>query len=180
MISTKKQLGDISVSENRYYKKRKKKKKKKYKFPGGLGWGNMFHYGAIGSGTGFEGGEGGEGGGDGGGMGENIIRSFIQEILIIEKKKKESAREKMLKRYGIEKPEKSDLSHAVASIGKSTKDNKWYGWSHRAVFGFGIGDKIFEEDFGDDETPFDKHGKKSIKTDADAKLSAKRFARYVS
>jgi hypothetical protein len=27
----------------------------------------------------------------------------------------------------------------VCSIGFSTKDGKWYGWSHRAVFGFKIG-----------------------------------------
>ena len=161
------------MNENRYYKKKKRKKKKKKKT--GLGWGNPNYYGASPSGetSGFS-------GGDGGGIGESQLREAIKEIILLEKKKKESGIQKMLKKYGIEKPEKADPSHSVSSIGKSTKDGKWYGWSHRAVFGFGIGDKIFEENFGDDKTHFDKHGKKTIKTDADAKLSAKRFARSVS
>ena len=28
------------------------------------------------------------------------------------------------------------------SIGYSEKDGKWYGWSHRAIFGFDIGSKV--------------------------------------
>lgn len=63
------------MNENRYYKRRKKKKKKKYKSPG-LGWGSASDYGAIGSGTGFDGGSG-----DGGGMGESLLRSVIDEII---------------------------------------------------------------------------------------------------
>ena len=61
------------ISENRYYKKKKKKKKKKSK---GLGWGNSNYYGAapLGGSEGFS-------GGDGGGMGENILRFYIREIL---------------------------------------------------------------------------------------------------
>lgn len=39
-------------------------------------------------------------------------------------------------------PEKSDPSHSVCSIGFCTKDQKWYGWSHRALFGFGIGSQV--------------------------------------
>ena len=34
----------------------------------------------------------------------------------------------------------------VCSIGKSTKDGKWYGWSHRAIYGFKIGDKVKKGD----------------------------------
>lgn len=34
----------------------------------------------------------------------------------------------------------------VCSIGKSTKDGKWYGWSHRAIHGFKVGDKVKEGD----------------------------------
>ena len=30
----------------------------------------------------------------------------------------------------------------VCSIGKSVIDGKWYGWSHRAHYGFKIGDKV--------------------------------------
>lgn len=33
----------------------------------------------------------------------------------------------------------------VCSIGKST-DGKWYGWSHRAIYGFKIGDKVKKGD----------------------------------
>ena len=30
----------------------------------------------------------------------------------------------------------------VCSIGKSQIDGKWYGWSHRAIYGFSIGDVV--------------------------------------
>jgi hypothetical protein len=60
------------------------------------------------------------------------------------------------------------------------EEQKWYGWSHRAICGFGIGDRIFEEKYGNDNTPFVKHGRKKIKTLADAKLAASRFASSVS
>jgi hypothetical protein len=36
-------------------------------------------------------------------------------------------------------PEKSNPDHSVCSIGYSVKDGKWYGWSHRAIFGFEVG-----------------------------------------
>ncbi len=78
------------------------------------------------------------------------------------------------------KPEKSKKEHSVCSIGFCENDQKWYGWSHRAMIGFGIGDMIFKERFGDASTHFTKHGDKPIKTFSDAKLSAKRFASYVS
>ena len=45
---------------------------------------------------------------------------------------------KMLnKKYGILPQAIGDNS--VSSIGFSERDNKWYGWSHRAIFGFGVG-----------------------------------------
>jgi len=80
--------------------------------------------------------------------------------------------------YGIA-PETIDPEHSVCSIGYSAKDNKWYGWSHRAICGFGIGDKIFEENFGDDDTPFVEHGRVTISSMGEAKLAAKRFAEYI-
>jgi len=43
-------------------------------------------------------------------------------------------------------PEKSDPSHNICSIGFCMKERKWYGWSHRAISGFGIGDKVAEGD----------------------------------
>lgn len=37
------------------------------------------------------------------------------------------------------RPEKNKPDHCTCSIGFSSKDGKWYGWSHRAIFGFKIG-----------------------------------------
>ena len=37
-------------------------------------------------------------------------------------------------------------THAVCAIGFSRKHNKWFGWSHRAIYGFGVGDVIKEGD----------------------------------
>ena len=34
----------------------------------------------------------------------------------------------------------------VCSIGFSEKEQKWYGWSHRAIYGFGIGSKVSKGD----------------------------------
>lgn len=65
-------------------------------------------------------------------------------------------------------------------IGFSEKNKKWYGWSHRAICGFKVGDKVFEADFGDDDTPFNKHGSADCKTLDDCKRAAKAFADYVS
>ena len=42
-------------------------------------------------------------------------------------------------------PQKVDASDKVCSIGKST-DGKWYGWSHRAIYGFSIGDVVNKGD----------------------------------
>jgi len=36
-------------------------------------------------------------------------------------------------------PEKMSEDAEVCSIGFSEKEQKWYGWSHRAIYGFGIG-----------------------------------------
>uniref|UniRef100_A0A6M3JKE3 Uncharacterized protein n=1 Tax=viral metagenome TaxID=1070528 RepID=A0A6M3JKE3_9ZZZZ len=44
------------------------------------------------------------------------------------------------------KPELSSPTHKVCSIGFCEKEQKWYGWSHRAIFGFGIGSKVGKGD----------------------------------
>jgi len=36
-------------------------------------------------------------------------------------------------------PELSKPDHNTCSIGFNKNEQKWYGWSHRALFGFGIG-----------------------------------------
>ena len=40
-------------------------------------------------------------------------------------------------------PTTASADHKVCSIGKSDKDNKWYGWSHRAMYGFKAGSKVY-------------------------------------
>ena len=36
----------------------------------------------------------------------------------------------------------------ICTIGFCEKEQKWYGWSHRAMFGFGIGSEVTEGDAG--------------------------------
>jgi len=47
----------------------------------------------------------------------------------------------LCKKLGI-KPEKEKPCSSICSIGFCEKEKKWYGWSHRAIFGFGIGSKV--------------------------------------
>jgi hypothetical protein len=44
------------------------------------------------------------------------------------------------------KPQKISEESNTCSIGFCEEDQKWYGWSHRAIFGFGIGHVSREED----------------------------------
>lgn len=50
----------------------------------------------------------------------------------------------LLETYDI-RPEAIN-GNSVCSIGFSPKDNKWYGWSHRALYGFGVGSKVVKGD----------------------------------
>lgn len=51
----------------------------------------------------------------------------------------------LCKKHGI-KPEKRSEKHQTCSIGFSEREQKWYGWSHRACYGFSIGDIVCEGD----------------------------------
>jgi len=51
-----------------------------------------------------------------------------------------------LKPSSLAKVNSGDKHPYTCSIGKSIKDGKWYGWSHRAIYGFEIGDKVKEGD----------------------------------
>ncbi len=44
------------------------------------------------------------------------------------------------------KPELNLEDHKTCSIGFCEREQKWYGWSHRAIYGFGIGDVVKEGD----------------------------------
>ena len=82
-------------------------------------------------------------------------------------------------REGIE-AELIDPQHTVCSVGFCSTDNKWAGWSHRALAKFGIGDRVFEEAYGDDNTLFTQHGSVVIENLAQARQAACNFAAYVS
>lgn len=60
------------------------------------------------------------------------------------------------------------------SWGKGS-DGKYYGWSHRAVHGFGVGDKITDDAIGNW-----KKKEWVIKSDEDAAKMAIEFARDVA
>lgn len=54
---------------------------------------------------------------------------------------------RLCKLRGI-KPEKRTPDSNVCSIGFCEKEQKWYGWSHRAIYGFGIGGEVKPGDCG--------------------------------
>ena len=86
-----------------------------------------------------------------------------------------------LQKKGISDFEKVSQSWCICSIGFCEKEQKWYGWSHRAIFGFGIGDKLFDENFTDKEDVlFSEHGDTTITTLEQAKQAAKNFSESVS
>ena len=73
------------------------------------------------------------------------------------------------------KGEKTHASHSSNSIGKAESDGAWWGWSHRACYGFKVGDKVKADTVGN------KSGKEFvIKTEDQAKEMAISFAKGVS
>ena len=77
-------------------------------------------------------------------------------------------------KHGIAQ-ELRDIEDDACSIGWCEKDHKWYGWSHRAIYGFGIGSKIKKGDSG--YSP--KKGEWISETLDDAKQMACDFAESV-
>ena len=53
---------------------------------------------------------------------------------------------RLYNRYGVTHTEKIKENHSVCSIGFSEEEQKWYGWSHRAICGFEVGSTV---KFGD-------------------------------
>lgn len=90
------------------------------------------------------------------------------------------------------KPELYKQNGVVCSIGFCQKEQKWYGWSHRAIYGFGIGDLVKEGDCtassGWIDEYLDEHPEANLslpigfeaKTLEDAKRMAIAFAESVS
>lgn len=94
---------------------------------------------------------------------------------------------KNLPRYANDKPkvhfkdwlgikgEKIHSSNSVESFGKAEADGKWYGFSHRAIYGFGVGDKVSADASGNETG-----NEYTIKTDDEARQAAINFAKDVS
>lgn len=77
-------------------------------------------------------------------------------------------------------PEKRKPEHCCCSIGYSVKDGKWYGWSHRAIYGFKVGSTCKN---GDCHYVPVEHGGRGVwvaRTTADARQMAIDFAASVS
>lgn len=55
---------------------------------------------------------------------------------------------KVLAKKGITQFEKTEQDHCICSIGFNPEEEKWYGWSHRAMYGFGIGSEVKIGDCG--------------------------------
>lgn len=78
------------------------------------------------------------------------------------------------------KPQLAKPSHNVCSIGFSNKDGKWYGWSHRAIFGFKTGSKCKKGDCHYIPKEEGGKGEWTAKNIVDAKQMAIDFANGVS
>lgn len=80
----------------------------------------------------------------------------------------------LCKKHGLRQVQIAQPDHIVCSIGFNVLQQKWYGWSHRAICSFGIGDKLFNGwSRGADD-------KELIATVEQAKQSAICFAASVS
>lgn len=86
-----------------------------------------------------------------------------------------------LSRMGIVPELRDPKTSSTCTIGFCERTQRWWGWSHRAMADFGIGDKIFVERFpnGDKVKP-QAHGHRTIANLREAKLAAQRYARSVS
>lgn len=102
---------------------------------------------------------------------ESKLKEIISNCIIseVKKSKKKSGLEKFLEKHGIK-----TVSCNGAAIGFSEKEQKWYGWSHRAIYGFGIGDIPIEC------YPGKTVKGKKIKTLDQAKQAAIKFSKSVS
>lgn len=86
----------------------------------------------------------------------------------------------LCKECGLRQIQKAQPHHCVCSIGFNEEEQKWYGWSQRAIFGFGIGDMIFDDEYGDENTHFSNHGSVPISNLDEAKIAAINFAESIS
>lgn len=99
---------------------------------------------------------------------------------------REVSREDLRREFGIEQFEYPHPDSTIKHIGFSPRDQKWYGWSHRAIFGFGIGDEVKKGDVIAPDREYPPLRGESLpigfkaKTLADARRMAAAFALAVS
>lgn len=92
----------------------------------------------------------------------------------------------LVKRYGLTEFAKAYPEGQMLNVGFSPSRQKWYGWSHRAVAGFGIGDTIKKGDVIAPDPDYPALRGESLplgftaKTLDDAKRMAMAFANAVS
>lgn len=85
-------------------------------------------------------------------------------------------------------PTKIDVNRkGCCTIGFCKKEQKWYGFGHRGLCGFGVNDKLFDKEWipegkkvCDDRIKFTERGSKTITNLEEAKQSAINFADYIS
>ena len=99
---------------------------------------------------------------------------------------------KYIKELGLSLIQKANPKNNVCSIGFNEKEQKWYGWSHRALGAFGIGDVVKEGDCTNSNGYTDEYLKDHLEADIslsvgstaktleDAKRMAIVFANSVS
>lgn len=101
---------------------------------------------------------------------------YIASCLIeaVEMLKEDEKVNKLIEEHGIKRP--ADIHKTP--FGFSEKEQKWYGWSHRAFHGFGIGDKCKKGELGvgDGYTFSDGH---VLKTLDECKQRAIDFAKSI-
>lgn len=85
---------------------------------------------------------------------------------------------KFFNKHGIV-PEKISPSSKINQIGFSEKEQAWYGWSHRAIYGFKVGAKAGPGKIGY-ETLKQENGPLEAKTLDDCKKMAIAFAKEIA
>ncbi len=97
---------------------------------------------------------------------------YTEDTAMESSSNKKSGLEKFLDKHGIKTG--GGAEHR-ATIGFSEKEQKWYGWSHRAIYGFSVGDKIKKGDI-----VYDTLGETTLKTLDECKNAAIEFSKAVS
>ncbi len=78
-----------------------------------------------------------------------------------------------LKNFGTQRGNNTSICY-----GYNEENNMSCGFVHNVMHCFKVGDKVFKENFGDENTPYNEHGRKTIKTYSDLMESAINYAKY--